>query len=276
MTQRISTGLGAYPDGAWEYPEFDVTEFRERRSRYCLCAFMINENGRLHSELEKCRELAQSLDIVLADGGSTDGSTEHGVLAGFGVRSLLVKQGPGKLGAQMRMAFAYALSQGYEGVICVDGNDKDDVPKGAAEFIRGLDEGFDHLQGSRYVPGGHHENTPALRHWGVKLLHAPVLSLASGFHYTDTTNGFRGYSRRLLEDPRIRVLREELVGYELHYYLAIQAARRGYRVAEVPVTRVYPKHGKAPTKITGLRGNAKILGVLFRTALGRYDIDNGA
>jgi len=266
--------LGRYTgaDEDWEYPAFEAHEFRPRKSRYCICPFVINENGRLHSQLGKMQSIAGDIDVVLADGGSTDGSTDPDRLREFGVRTLLVKQGPGKLGAQMRMAFAYALSQGYEAVICVDGNDKDDVPKALPLFLEKLDAGFDHLQGSRYVPGGHHENTPLLRHFGVKLLHAPVLTVASGFHYTDTTNGFRAYSRRLLEDENVRVFRKELAGYELHYYLAIQAARRGFRVAEVATTRVYPKHGSTPTKISGIRGNLKILGVLFRTALGAHDV----
>jgi glycosyltransferase involved in cell wall biosynthesis len=262
--------LGSYSDRAWEYPDFDSIEFQPRRTRYCICPFVINENGRLHSQLGKMRAIADTIDIVLADGGSTDGSTDPEKLASFGLRALLVKRGPGKLGAQMRMAFAYALSQGYEGVVCVDGNDKDDVPKGLPHFLEKLEQGFDHVQGSRYVPGGYHENTPFLRHWGVTLLHAPVLTVASGFRYTDTTNGFRAYSRRLLEDPGICVFRNELSGYELHYYLAIESARRRYRVAEVPTTRVYPALGTTPTKISGFRGNAKVLNVLFRTALGGY------
>jgi glycosyltransferase involved in cell wall biosynthesis len=272
MTRISPPALGAYSDVPWQYPEFDLTEWKPRRSKYCVCIFVINENGRLHAQLEKMRRVSDEVDVLIADGGSTDGSTDAELLSSLGVRALLVKRGDGRLGAQMRMAFAYALSQGYEGVICVDGNNKDDVPQALPGFIQKLDGGFDHIQGSRYVPGGYHENTPFLRHWGVKLVHAPVLSLASGFRYTDTTNGFRAYSRRLLSDPGIRILRDELVGYELHYYLAIEAARRNYNVTEVPTTRVYPKQGTTPTKITGVRGNAKVLKILFRTALGGYRV----
>jgi len=53
----------------------------------------------------------------------------------------------------------------------------------------------------------------------VRILHAPLVSLASRFRYTDTTNGFRGYSRRFLEDPRVAAFRDVFPGYELHYYL---------------------------------------------------------
>jgi hypothetical protein len=59
--------------------------------------------------------------------------------------------------------------------------------------------------------------------------------------------------------------------YELHYYLAIRAARLGFRVAELPVTRAYPATGPIPTKITPIRGNLRILRQLAAACLGRYD-----
>ena len=240
-----------------------------RRCDYCLAVFVLNENGRLHAQLERMRPLANLVDVVIADGGSSDGSTERGSLERFGVNSLLVKKGPGKLGAQMRMAFAWALDRGYRGVIVVDGNNKDGV-EDASRFVDMLDAGFDHVQGSRFIPGGCHRNTPLSRLIALRFLHAPLIRLASGFPYTDTTNGFRAYSSRLLADPRVDVFRDVFVGYELHYYLAIEAATLGFRCVEVPVSRVYPATGKTPTKISPLRGNAQLFGKLLRAVLGRY------
>ena len=102
-------------------------------------------------------------------------------------------------------------------------------------------------------------------------MHAPMISLAAGHRYTDTTNGFRAYSRRLLTDPRVQPLRDIFSGYELHYYLAIRAARLGLRVTETPVTRRYPSHGKTPTKISPVKGNLLILRTLISAALGRFN-----
>jgi hypothetical protein len=215
-------------------------------------------------------ELTNCVDVVIADGGSTDGSFDGGILDQAGVTALLVKTGPGKLSAQMRMGLFWCLGQGYEGVLTIDGNGKDGIAA-IPDFIRLLDDGFDHIQGSRFVKGGHHENTPPARFWGVQLLHAPLISLAAGFRYTDTTNGFRAYSRKFLLDPRVLPFRDCFTAYELHYYLAIRAARLGFRVAEIPVTRAYPADGRVPTKIRGLRGNALILETLARACLGAYD-----
>ena len=267
LTPRLRA---AAPPAPRQVPAYTAAEFAPRRADYCVCVFVINEAGKLHKQLAAMRPHAANLDVVIADGGSTDGSTDHDQLRALGVNTLLTKTGPGKLGAQMRMAFAWALDRGYRGVISMDGNGKDG-PDALPRFVEELDAGYDHVQGSRFVRGGVSENLPLSRWLGVKLLHAPLISLASGVRYTDTTNGFRGYSRRFLENPRVAAFRDVCAGYELHYYLAIRAARLGFRVREIPVTRRYPAHGPTPTKISPVRGNLRVLRCLFAACLGGYN-----
>jgi len=254
-----------------QVPAYTAAEFAPRAADYCVCVFVINEKPKLHKQLAAMRpHCAGVADVVVADGGSTDGSTAPADLRALGVNTLLTKTGPGKLGAQMRMAFSWALARGYKGVVSMDGNGKDG-PDAIPRFVEMLDAGFDHVQGSRFVRGGVSENLPLSRWAGVKFLHAPLVSVASRFRYTDTTNGFRGYSRRLLEDPRVAVFRDVFPGYELHYYLAIRAARLGFRVCEIPVARRYPAHGPVPTKISPVRGNLRVLRCLFAACLGSYN-----
>lgn len=260
------------PRSARSVPEFDVVEFGPRRSRYCVVAFVINEGDKIRHQLAEMAGLNDRFDLIVADGGSTDGSLDADSLRGWHVRALLTKRGPGRLSAQMRMAFSYALDQGYEGVITIDGNGKDD-PTPIPEFARLLDQGVDHVQGSRFVPGGRAINTPVSRWLAVRLLHAPLISLAAGERHTDTTNGFRAYSRRLLSDETIAPFREVFMTYELHYHLAIESSRDSrFRTAETPVTRSYPAKGKVPTKISPIRGNAGILRLLVRAALRTYRV----
>lgn len=253
----------------WAVPDFELVEWGERRSPFALCVFVLNEGERIRAQLARMQPLAKQVDLVLADGGSTDGAVAPALLRHHGVRALLTKRGPGKLSAQMRMALAYALEQDYEGVVVMDGNNKDD-PSAVPAFCQLLRAGYDHIQGSRYVRGGRAIRTPWPRHLAVKCLHAPLVSLAAGFRYTDTTNGFRAYSRRLLLDERVAPFRDVFRGYELHYYLAIRAARLGFHVCETPVTRAYPR-GRTPTKIHGFRGNLSILRTLWRACRRRYD-----
>lgn len=251
-------------------PAHERHVFGPRRNRYAVAVFAINEGERIRAQLREMAPLADQIDIVVADGGSTDGSLMPHMLAEFRFRALLVKRDAGRLSAQMRMAIAFALEEHYEGLVVIDGNGKDDVTA-IPRFIALLDAGYDHVQGSRYIPGGEGINTPLSRTLGVRLLHAPLISLAARQRYTDTTNGFRAYSRRLLTDPRVRPLRDIFSGYELHYYLAIRAARLRHRVIETPVTRRYPSEGKTPTKISPVKGNLLILRTLISAALGRFN-----
>jgi hypothetical protein len=254
----------------WQVPEFTAREWGPRQARHCVCVFVLNEGMRVRAQLQRMRPYAGRLDVVIADGGSTDGAVAPEFLASCGVRALLTKRGPGRLSAQMRMALAWSVYRGYDGTVVMDGNNKDD-PVALPEFARLLEAGFDHVQGSRYAPGGRAVNTPLTRHLAVRWLHAPLVSLVAGFRYSDTTNGFRAYSRRLLLDPRVAPFRDVFAGYELHYYLAIRAPRLGYRVIETPVTRTYPPSGKTPTKIRGIRGNLVILRTLWKACRHRYD-----
>ena len=254
----------------WIIPSFDIVELAQKKHNYAICVFVINEGDRFCQQIKEMNFVADNCDIIIADGGSNDGSTEPEFLEKNRVATLLTKKGPGKLSAQMRMAFAYALIKGYEGIIALDGNHKDDT-SAVPLFISSLDSGFDHIQGSRFISGGKAINTPLLRWLAVHLIHAPIISLAAGYHYTDTTNGFRAYSRKLLLDPKVAPFRDVFVTYELHYYLAVRAARLGYKVLEVPVTRVYPRTLKIPTKISPFRGNLLILKILINVLLGKYN-----
>lgn len=253
-----------------DVPEYLKHELLNKNSKYCICIFVINEGEKFHKQLFKMSSYSNIIDIVVADGGSNDGSTEPEALRQFNVNTLLIKQGVGKLGTQMRMAFSWAINRGYEGVVVIDGNNKDSV-ENIPDFIQKLDEGYDHVQGSRFIPGGQHINTPLSRLIGVRLIHSPVIRLASGFHYTDTTNGYRAYSKRFLTDPRVSVFRDIFTGYELHYYLAIRAARLGFRCIEIPVTRQYPDTGKIPTKISPIRGNLEVMKKIFQVVIGKYN-----
>jgi len=255
----------------WEVSLYEVKEFSPRRTKYCLVIPVYNEGERIRSVLTKLQKYTNLVDVCILDKGSTDGSLEPSLLQTLGVRALLIKdaQDMGKLSAQLRMGYSYVLKEGYEGIITMDGNDKDDV--GALPtFIARLDEGYDFVQASRYVSGGKGINTPVIRDLAIRIIHAPLISLLSGFHYTDTTQGYRGYSRKLLLDERISPFRNIFSGYELLAYLSVKAPRLGYRVIETPVTRTYPK-GKVPTKISAVRGNLDLLKILAKLCINGYD-----
>ena len=253
-------------------PDFTAAEFEGRRSDYCLLIPVINEGARILTELGRAQTagIDRVCDIVICDGGSTDGSMKHDTLQLYHVNTLLTKTGPGRQGAQLRMGLHFALARGYAGILTVDGNDKDSI-ESVPLFLEKLKAGYDLVQGSRFIRGGRAINTPPVRYWAVRLLHAPVISLAAHQRFTDTTNAYRAYSRRYLTDARVQPLRDIFQKYELLAYLSVRATQLGYRGCEVPVTRAYPKGEPAPTKIKGMKGNNELLGCLWGALTGKYN-----
>lgn len=251
-------------------PDFKSVEFSKKNKAYCVCIPVINEGTRIKRELKRAMAagISSVADIIVCDGGSTDHSMDE--IGQYQVNALLIKYGAGKQGAQLRMGFWFALEvRGYKGIITFDGNNKDsieDIPR----FIKKLEAGYDFVQGSRFIKGGKAIRTPFIRYISVRLLHAPIISLTAGHWFTDTTNAYRGYSSKYLNDARVQVFRDIFVTYELLAYLSVRASQLGMKVCEVPVTRAYPKDGKVPTKISMFSGNGELLVILFLNWLGKY------
>lgn len=254
-------------------PKFESREYIEKKNKYCVCIPIINEGERIKKELQRAKnaKISEYADIIICDADSTDGCTDDRIMKEFGVNALLVKKDSGKQGAQLRMGFWWALQRGYEGIITIDGNNKDsieDIPK----FVEKLENGYDFIQGSRFIKGGQAINTPFLRLISVKLIHAPIISITAKKKFTDTTNAYRAYSRKYLTDYRVQPLRDIFKTYELLAYLSVRASQLNLKVCEIPVKREYPKVGKIPTKISFLKGNYELLHILFCNLLGKYKV----
>lgn len=255
----------------WKVPTYDIQLWHAKKRDYCVVIPVINEGERIRNLIRKMQaaNIAEIADIIIVDGGTTDGSLATDWLKEHQVGGLLLKMGAGKLSAQLRCAYAFALEQGYEGIVTIDGNEKDD-PDPIVDFIQALKDGVDFVQASRFIFGGIAENTPKSREFGIRFIHAPVLSIASGFKWSDTTQGFRAYSRKMLLDPKVAPFRDVFLTYELLAYLSYRVPRLGYKCIELPTVRRYPK-GEVPTKISAIKGNWSVLKVLFKASLGGYN-----
>jgi dolichol-phosphate mannosyltransferase len=257
---------------AWQVPAFDTVFWLGRRHAYCVVIPVINEGLRIAHLLERmaAKKIPEVADVLIVDDGSTDASLNSAMLQARGVRGLIVKTGVGKLGAQLRCAYSFALDQGYDGIVTIDGNDKDD-PEAIPRFITALKEGCDFVQASRFISGGVAENTPGARELAIRWIHAPLLSWFSGFHWSDTTQGFRAYSRKILLDRRVAPFRDVFLSYEILAYLSYRVPRLGFRCIELPTARRYPAAGPMPSKIRGFKANLSLLMILFRACLGAYN-----
>src|SRR6185503_8939466 len=111
----------------WQLPKSELIEFYKKKTRYCICIPIINEGEKFKTQIKKMKKYAHLADIIILDGGSSDGSTNKTFLKTHGVRALLVKKSLGKQGTQLRMGFSYSLTEGYDGIITIDGNGKDGI-----------------------------------------------------------------------------------------------------------------------------------------------------
>lgn len=250
-------------------PSYDSHEFSRESNDYAFMVITLNEGERLKKQLDSMQSHKDTVDIIVVDGHSTDGSTDHEYLKSKDVNTLINCNEKG-LGTTLRAAFDFALSRNYKGIITIDGNGKDQVDA-VTNIISKLGQGYDFIQASRFMKGGVHKNTPLLRFWGIHLVILPTFFLGGGYWYTDPTNGFKGLSRKFLLNKKIQPLRAIFQRFNMQYYLNYSAAKHRFKVDEVPASRVYPDDGSVPTKIHGFSSHFKIFAELFVTCIGGYD-----
>lgn len=207
-------------------------------------------------------------DYLVVDDCSTDGTTEAvAAFASCGVATIRHGRRRG-VGAAIRTAVHYARDNGYDVIVIMAGNDKDDPGDIPAVLRPVLEGGFDFVQGSRYLgrcgAGG---DMPFYRKVATRL-HPWLMSLFTGRRVTDSTNGFRAFRLSLARDPRINLDQDWLDAYELEPYLMFKAIRLGYRFTEVFVTKIYPPRKMGYTKMTPFVGWWSILKPLFYLGLG--------
>ena len=252
---------------SFELGEYTIAYSVERDAKNTLVIVpILNEGERILSQLVKMDLLSSFFDIVIVDGNSNDGSVAAIVGKKFKhVRAILVDQSGLGLSRQIQLGLSYGVESRYKYVVTMDGNDKDH-PQGIRKILDALNLGNDFIQGSRFTSGGAAINNPKIRTLAIRLLHAPITSLFANRRFTDTTNGFRGFSLELITDPEMRIMSKNFKSYELVAFIPVRAARLRYKMAEVGVIREYPS-GAIPTKIVGFKGNFKILKTLITQSI---------
>jgi dolichol-phosphate mannosyltransferase len=174
----------------------------------------------------------------------------------------------GGVGAAIRTVIRYAEKNGYDALVIMAGNDKDnpdEIPSVVKPIVEG---GYDFVQGSRYKgkvgTGG---DMPFYRKVATRM-HPMLMSFFTGTPVSDSTNGFRAFRLSLVRDPRINLDQAWLNAYELEPYLMFKAIKLGYKFTEVFVTKIYPPRKLGYTKMKPLVGWWSILKPVFYLGLG--------
>lgn len=233
-------------------------------NKYLVGTCALNEGAKIRRVIERFNDYS-CYDVLIIDDGSTDGALKD-IPQNKPVTVIRNERNKGA-GYCVRQILDYAKERGYLAVFFAAGNDKDN-PQDVYKLKEALEEGFDFVQGSRYLSGGEIGSMPAYRIFATRYLHPWLFSLLAGRKITDSTNGFRAVKVSLLSDSRINLHQDWLDKYELEPYLFFKVVRLGYKVKEVPVKKIYPPKEEGYTKMKPIVGWWSILRPIFLLGLG--------
>ncbi len=235
-----------------------------------VCPVAFNENVKLKSVIERylISSVHGHIDYLIVDDASDDGTTEMiESFAAQGVQTIKHEQRRG-VGAAIRTAIKHAKVQGYEVLVIMAGNDKDDPEEIPRLIDPILDDGYDFIQGSRYKEGGSiGGDMPGYRKVATKI-HPWLMSLITGQKVTDSTNGFRAFRLSMLDHKKIDIDQSWLDHYEIEPYLLYKAIVLGFQFKEASVTKIYPARNLGYTKMRPLVGWWSILRPLIFLGIG--------
>ena len=239
-------------------------------NKVLVCPIAFNENVKIRRVIERLLRspVNGQADFLVMDDGSTDETTavirEY---AGRGVGSIKHPARRG-VGAAIRTAIAHARGHGHEVIVIMAGNDKDNPDEIPRLIDPILKEGFDVVQGSRYLEGARAGGDMPLYRKFATRLHPWLLSGFLGHKLTDSTNGFRALRLSIFDDKNINLDQPWLDTYELEPYILFKSIKLGYRFREVAVTKIYPPKKLGYTKMRPLVGWWSILKPVFYLGLG--------
>lgn len=119
-------------------------------------------------------------------------------------------------------------------------------PTKIPDFLQKIDEGYDFVLGSRYIPGG---SIP--ENWGFHRKFLSVVGnlfinvVLTNFSIRDWTTGYRAITKRVYDAVHGEMLDERFSGYTFQIGFLHKAVRKGFKVAEVPFHFVDRTMGKS-------------------------------
>ncbi len=189
-------------------------------------------------------------EVLLIDDGSNDQSwsiieklsSQHTMVHGIRFRR--------NFGKAAALAAGFSIAKG-QSIVTMDADLQDD-PKELVRLIEKLDSGFEVVSGwkqTRYDPW--HKRWPSLVFNGI-------LRRFSGLKLHDFNCGLKAYRRQVLD---------EIILYgEMHRFIPVLAAARGFRVAEISVQHHPRIHGVSKYGVSRiLKGFLDLFTVVFIT-----------
>jgi dolichol-phosphate mannosyltransferase len=176
------------------------------------------------------------IDVLVVDDGSPDGTgaAAEEIAAADARVHVLHRTGKLGLGTAYLAGFKWALERDYEYVFEMDADFSHD-PKHIPQFLAAVADA-DLVVGCRYLEG-----RVTVVNWPIGRL---MLSYAAniyarvvtGIRLSDATGGFKCFRRRVLQAVDLGAVRSN--GYAFQIEMNFRVARKGFRIAEIPIVFV--------------------------------------
>ena len=194
-----------------------------------------NEEASIGSVIDEVRENLPEAEIAVVNDGSLDATSSMARSKGATVLELPYNLG---IGGAVQTGCRYAVQEGYEFVVRLDG-DGQHSPREIAKILRPLLEGeADIVIGSRFLSQEGYKST-LVRRMGIKFFSLLIFLICRG-KIKDPTSGFNGMNRKGIDFIASK--------YSSDYpevEALIVARRRGLRIKEVPVLMNKREQGKS-------------------------------
>lgn len=194
-----------------------------------------------------------SVEVLVVDDGSTDG-TERAA-ADAGARVLRVPTKGGK-GSAVRRGLSEVRG---EVTVLIDGDGQDD-PLEIPRLLEALRPGVDLVVGSRFIGQFEPGAITPINHWGNRFL-TSVINVLFSTRLTDTQAGFKALRAETLRRANLSADH-----FDIEVDLLLRILRAGGRVVEVPVRRAPRQHGAS--RLNSLLDGARIFRRIVALRLG--------
>ena len=223
-----------------------------RLTDVCCVIPALNAAPTLGAVIRGLRESLPGSRVTCVDDGSTDGT--HDVAEATADGTIRFARNKGK-GAALRAGFAAALDGGAEIVLTIDADGQHDTAFAPALLHA--------LSSADLAIGARDRHSPEMPP-GRRLtnrLSAAAVARCIGRPVADAQSGYRAVRASVLRGIAPRGDR-----YEYETEFLILAARRGHRIAFVPIPTRYPS--AVPSQFRPVRDSVRIVGTLWRFGIG--------
>ncbi|MDE6463677.1 MAG: polyprenol monophosphomannose synthase [Muribaculaceae bacterium] len=221
---------------------------------------MYNECENAAAIIDAVLALPVQFDILVIDDASPDGTAaivRQKMEQNPGRIQLIERSGKLGLGTAYITGFKHALKGDYEFICEMDA----DFSHNPADLVRmraeALEKGADVVVGSRYVTGVNVVNWPMGRVL-MSYYASKYVRLITRMPIHDTTAGFVGYRRRVLEALPLDNIKFK--GYAFQIEMKFTAYKYGFRIVELPIVFVNRVLGTSKMN-SGIFGEA-VFGVI--------------